>query len=246
MIKFFRQIRQRLLSEGRLGKYLLYALGEIVLVVIGILIALQINNWNEGVKAAKTEKLILKNLNQEFAANKESLQDLYQTVENAFDANKRLMALFNRDREYIKQFNTDSLIFHSVEFDRFAPSENVLQDLVSSGRLDIISDERLRNSLFDWSRILKKAEERYQDCNSKLVTDLTPYISNNHSFKDVDVYGNLAWAEKSTFDIDKLAVFEDFVYENLTDDFMYRIDRYLIELNELKQVVDNILMLTDD
>ncbi|MBT8306228.1 MAG: hypothetical protein KJN85_04770, partial [Maribacter sp.] len=47
MIKFFRKIRQQLLIENRTGKYLLYAIGEIVLVVIGILIALQINNWNE-------------------------------------------------------------------------------------------------------------------------------------------------------------------------------------------------------
>lgn len=47
MIKFFRTIRQNLLSEGKTGKYLKYAIGEIILVVIGILIALQINNWNE-------------------------------------------------------------------------------------------------------------------------------------------------------------------------------------------------------
>ncbi len=47
MIKFFRHIRKRLLTENKFSKYLLYAIGEIVLVVIGILIALQINNWNE-------------------------------------------------------------------------------------------------------------------------------------------------------------------------------------------------------
>ena len=50
MIKFFRKIRQRLLTENKFSKYLLYAIGEIILVVIGILIALQINNWNEGRK----------------------------------------------------------------------------------------------------------------------------------------------------------------------------------------------------
>ena len=50
MIKFFRKIRQNLLSEGKTGKYFKYAIGEIVLVVIGILIALQINNWNENTK----------------------------------------------------------------------------------------------------------------------------------------------------------------------------------------------------
>lgn len=47
MLRFFRQLRQSLLAENRAGKYLLYAVGEIVLVVIGILIALQVNNWNE-------------------------------------------------------------------------------------------------------------------------------------------------------------------------------------------------------
>jgi len=51
MIKFFRKIRQNLLSEGKTGKYLKYAIGEIVLVVIGILIALSINNWNENRKS---------------------------------------------------------------------------------------------------------------------------------------------------------------------------------------------------
>ncbi|WP_281541910.1 DUF6090 family protein [Maribacter aestuarii] len=51
MIKFFRKIRQNLLSEGKTGKYLKYAIGEIILVVIGILIALQINNWNEDRKS---------------------------------------------------------------------------------------------------------------------------------------------------------------------------------------------------
>ena len=50
MIAFFRKIRQRLLSENRFTKYLLYALGEIILVVIGILIALGISNWNESKK----------------------------------------------------------------------------------------------------------------------------------------------------------------------------------------------------
>ena len=50
MIKFFRKIRQNLLSENKFSKYLIYAIGEIILVVIGILIALQINNWNESEK----------------------------------------------------------------------------------------------------------------------------------------------------------------------------------------------------
>jgi len=60
MLKFFRKIRKDLLSDGKTGKYLKYAIGEIVLVVIGILIALQINNWNENRKDARMEIQVLR------------------------------------------------------------------------------------------------------------------------------------------------------------------------------------------
>ena len=62
MINFFRKIRQRLLAENRFSRYLLYSIGEIVLVMIGILMALQVNNWNEERKQNKSEISILKSL----------------------------------------------------------------------------------------------------------------------------------------------------------------------------------------
>lgn len=62
MFKFFRRIRQGLLEKGNIRKYLLYAFGEILLVVLGILIALQINNWNQNRVDKKMEHTYLKNL----------------------------------------------------------------------------------------------------------------------------------------------------------------------------------------
>jgi hypothetical protein len=59
MIKFFRGIREKMLSENRFRRYLMYSIGEIILVVIGILIAIQINNWNETRKDVNTSKLLL-------------------------------------------------------------------------------------------------------------------------------------------------------------------------------------------
>jgi len=69
MIKFFRKIRQNLLEDNKTGKYFKYAIGEIVLVVIGILIALQINNWNENRKAEIEAKLLLTKAQQELIYN---------------------------------------------------------------------------------------------------------------------------------------------------------------------------------
>lgn len=67
MIKFFRRIREKLLTEGKVSKYLLYASGEIVLVMIGILLALQVNNWNEEKKSKADEIKLLQELRKDVA-----------------------------------------------------------------------------------------------------------------------------------------------------------------------------------
>jgi len=241
MLRFFRNIRQRLLTDNKFSKYLLYAVGEILLVVIGILIALQINNWNEDQKAIKAEKLILKNLAQEFRSNKRELLRQKAIILNCFESNRVLMSYFEKDKELLQQFNLDSLIYNSIEFDQYNPSENAIQDLLQSGRFDLISNDSLKNLLFDWTRTLKLADERYKDCDEKLREEITPYLTINYSLRDIDQYGNLQWKTKSTFKIDKFFLFNDYVYENLTDDFMYRIDRYLDVLDRLEGIINAIL-----
>ena len=81
MIKFFRNIRQSLLNEGKTTKYLKYALGEIVLVVIGILIALQINNWNEGRKQQQAETEFLKGIKNDLTQDKQFITHVLNTME---------------------------------------------------------------------------------------------------------------------------------------------------------------------
>lgn len=88
MIKFFRKIRQNLLKENKTSKYFKYAIGEIVLVVIGILIALQINNWNENRKAKENEIVLLSKLQEENILNINSIEDHFefrQGIPNAMD-----------------------------------------------------------------------------------------------------------------------------------------------------------------
>ncbi len=74
MIKFFRKIRQNLLTENKFGKYLTYAIGEIILVVIGILIALSINNWNENQKKKKQLDAIYTTIEQNLKTDLENIK----------------------------------------------------------------------------------------------------------------------------------------------------------------------------
>lgn len=75
MLKFFGKIRQRLLTENKFSKYLLYAIGEIILVVIGILIALSINNWNEEQKNRVTEQKLLIAMQEDLLVNIDRLNN---------------------------------------------------------------------------------------------------------------------------------------------------------------------------
>ena len=69
MISFFRKIRQNLIMENKTGKYFKYAIGEILLVMIGILLALQVSNWNQNRINSQKESLLLKELHEEFSNN---------------------------------------------------------------------------------------------------------------------------------------------------------------------------------
>ena len=91
MLKFFRKIRQNLLSENKFSKYLLYAIGEIILVVIGILIALQINNANENKKKREFEITILENIQEDILADKVDCEVNQQYLERTLINEQRLL-----------------------------------------------------------------------------------------------------------------------------------------------------------
>src|SRR6056300_982378 len=95
MIKFFRKIRYDLMEKNKTGKYLKYALGEIILVIIGILIAVSINDWNGDRKLKIEQQFILKDLKQEMTENQKALETTIKENEKSFQAAVEMMALFN-------------------------------------------------------------------------------------------------------------------------------------------------------
>ena len=91
MIKFFRKIRQKLISQNRFSKYLLYAVGEIVLVMIGILLALQVNNWNEQQKVKLHELNILNKLNEDLKANLLEVESIKRVTVKRIKSTKMIL-----------------------------------------------------------------------------------------------------------------------------------------------------------
>lgn len=116
MIQFFRRIRQQLLSENKLSKYLLYAMGEIILVVIGILIALSINNWNE---ANKLQEEINVYFEQKLVNLKEDKRFLEELAQFRLDASKKSKLILDKGLDSADVFeiiSTTKFIFVEHRF----------------------------------------------------------------------------------------------------------------------------------
>ena len=172
MLRFFRQIRKQLLSSNKITTYLTYAAGEIILVVIGILIALQINNWNEHRKVLKAEKETITSLKLEFQQNQETLAGSITNLEVILDATKRLLEHTGPDYKLGSLENVDSLISMTPRMSVWDPSLYTLSDIKNSGKLSGLTNEDLRLKLIEWesfySNLLDWAEfyvTRGQNCN---------------------------------------------------------------------------------
>ncbi len=146
MIKFFRKIRQNLLSENKTGKYFKYAIGEIVLVVFGILIALQINNWNENLKNKKEEISVLKELLSDSKTNLLSLEEDIFLNQRAINSNMLISDILINKRPY-----NDSLDIHfgNIQYNtQFTLNTGGYENLKSRG-FEIISNDSIRKSIIN-------------------------------------------------------------------------------------------------
>jgi len=140
MIKFFRHIRQNMIKNNRRSQYMLYAFGEIILVVMGILIALQINNWNEFKKNRAFEEEILTQVQVNLIKDKLTLESISSNFEKAITSSNKVL------KEKWNNQDMDSLKFwlgDIIQFDRFQPLTNAYDVLKSKG-LDQISNKQLR------------------------------------------------------------------------------------------------------
>ena len=144
MIKFFRRIRQNLIMENRTGKYLKYAIGEIILVVIGILIALQINTWNQNYKDSKEEYFVLEKLQENVKTDTVNLKNSLSRIQSFLD-----------DLKVIEQEMKDETL-NSFSVELSGPLLSVVgtnletttwENLKSTGKLGLLKNRILVDSL---------------------------------------------------------------------------------------------------
>ena len=156
-MKFFRSIRQNLIIKGSLKKYLLYAIGEILLVMIGISLAFQVNNWNDNQIKKDSEIRFYENI-------KEQIIDDKELIESQLNYNNRYMAQFKYANEIIeandrRKLDTLGVIIRKfTQYSDFDKEGNIYETMVNSGQIKLLHNHEIVNGI-------RELEELYNYIN---------------------------------------------------------------------------------
>lgn len=208
MIKFFRKIRQNLLSEGKTGKYIKYAIGEIVLVVIGILIALQINNWNENRKEAIIERESYENLLTSLTKDSLELAKIIRLQNQSLVDQNRFIKSNLSDIKSSMDIEEISLSLYNI-YDgaySFFPKYGTYNAILSNKGIDILESKKIKSLLIE-----------LYDYQCKKYENIDAIIDHQYSFDFVPFQQRkLGFFVNSNFDYNNvnMSLFED-NYEEL-------------------------------
>ena len=193
MIKFFRTIRKDLI-ENKTGKYLKYAIGEIILVMIGILLALQVNNWNQQRIATQKEELLLEALHNEFTENQSQFEKVIARHELAMASTQYVIAQFPIAPKTINFKTFKEKMNNWGRWISFNPSQGVIRSLVNTSSFELISNPELRRLLVSWEDVLADYKEEedlaIKDNYEVLFPEIARFLGWKHDYEDERVDKN--------------------------------------------------------
>jgi hypothetical protein len=222
MIKFFSKIRQKMLTENKFSKYLIYAIGEIFLVVIGILIALQINNGNEYRKERAEEIKMLENFKTTIKGDFDQVSNFSKT----FDGTDRAIYYILKHMEEDLAYN-DSLKTHFRQTTALW-SPKIDQEVfatLSSSDLNIISNDSIKNEIISYYSFAKRTFDVRMNRYAKIMEDASKNI---FSSRFNELWGN-SWNDPHYIDNIQQKTMTPKNYEELKKD-----EEYLYFLKSLK------------
>ncbi|MCG6188922.1 hypothetical protein [Maribellus maritimus] len=186
MIKFFRRIRQRLITEKKISNYLLYAFGEIILVVIGILIALAINNSNQKRIIREKEQVYLIGLKNEFQTSKSKLQRLIEVNNSNFEGAKKIVEYISDENIQPDESEFSELLYNTFAFDiAFNPNNSLLNEMINSGSLKDISNPILKTYLTTWISTLEDIAKQENDLGIQREKVLDMFRKESNSIRTI-------------------------------------------------------------
>ena len=147
------------MESGKTAKYFKYAIGEIVLVMIGILLALQVNNWNEVRKTSIKEVKFLNGFKIDLNANIIELKRVIKKTEKTFNSSDSILQFQRGDLDSLHLQSFVVCLMNATGFTVYQSQEGTIQDILGSGNLDVISNDSIRLAIGSWQANLKDLRE---------------------------------------------------------------------------------------
>ncbi|MDT0551718.1 DUF6090 family protein [Urechidicola vernalis] len=238
MIKFFKKIRQRLISENKFSKYLLYAIGEIILVVIGILIALSINNWNDKSKENLKEKLVLLEISNSLLANLDWFQDVsYKRLERKTEGISRLTKMIGENEKTVS-FDSIIKLFNKSQTDISIIYDSGPYESLKTYGFEIISNDTLRKLIINSYEVTFPSMRVFGDKTQKILDPLIEEIKIKIFKKEAVQNEKGVWQLINTPKDNKILTNPDF--KNLLDLENQKYNNYINRLNYVKRRMTNL------
>jgi len=187
MIPFFRKIRKKMADDNRPLKYMRYAIGEIVLVVIGILIALQINTWNSERKERTKEQYYLKSIKTSIDLSQEELNRVTRDAKLIYTSADTLFLLLAHGKfEQLNGFTLDTLLNNSRDYSLISLNDGGIKEILNTGTLNVIQDEKIRIILASWDERFHKIR-KFESETEYLSKSYNEYLMDYFDFSRYEI-----------------------------------------------------------
>ena len=248
MIKVFRKIRQSLISEGKTGKYLKYAVGEIILVVAGILIALQINNWNEQRKQNILEQDYLFALKKEFENNVIEVNRVLDLNMELLETAQELASYTGQDLLNITDEKFAELFFGVIKSEvQYRPGSGVLTEIINSGNLNAFKKRKLKNALAALDGLILRIRYQEKEELAQMRDELISFGHEKMSMRRMafDAFGQAFDMDKGRFLDSNLPMLKSKIFDNHLTGFIYAAGFLNGRYKSLKEKLQDIISIID-
>ncbi len=240
MLKFFRGIRRKLIKDRRFKEFLMYAIGEILLVIVGILFALQINNWYENKKKNNQEISILSNLRAEQDLNLQQLDEKIKGCQERIKNDSLILQQIKLNELSIKEQELLRMLSINVYPITFDPSNGTIADILNSGKINLIRSKELRAEISEWESNLSEVKEAEKYHIDLSIMPSQRYLSDKIILRNVykDYIGPSEHSQSFAF-------FKELEFENLLVNSLLNLklleSRYLMiknEINDMNKLIE--------
>ncbi|MEM1219713.1 MAG: hypothetical protein AAGH79_12420 [Bacteroidota bacterium] len=225
MLQYFRQFRRNLLDKGALRKYLLYALGEILLIVLGIVIATQLNVLNEARKQAEEQDNLIERLKRQIEINQYQAKESIAEIQVQVDQIAVVLAFMGAPAEKINDVYLDSLMASVIEDHHLGLDLTTLQEALDNGEVSDLDDKDLRTSLYALLKANERLEQREEIANFDNNNFAIPFFYKHTNLRNTAANTDQEYQQRIGYSKlepnDYVALLSNREFENLVESRFY-------------------------